>query len=133
MDPIRHKLLQAELERLESEHEARSVALMNRAADLETAHRLCVLLNTGDHIDPPLQPAVVFEPVTQTCRIKIIAGECGAAALRHADSLGVGSTIEGGASEGLDVRLAGYESIEFAVTYPQWRQYLESVCQESAA
>ena len=83
----RQTALQAELDRIQAEAEARSVAVMNKADTLAAAHELCALLN-----DTPTKPRHEFEPYVSyhsegRCDINIIARDDFGLLLRRLDEL----------------------------------------------
>lgn len=84
----RQTVLQAELDRIQAEAEARSYAVMNRADALAAAHKLCALLN-----DTPTEPRHNFEPWVcylagnKICDINISADADSDILLRRLDEL----------------------------------------------
>lgn len=124
---LRKALLKTELDRIQAEAEAKSYAIMNRAADLETAHKLCVLLNTEIAGETPLRPCVVYEGNSLACRVKIVAGESGSDVLHVADRNGIGWSSERSSGNGHDIRFDGFDSIEVVIGNDQFHIYLESV------
>ena len=89
MESLRHKVLQAELSRIEQEAEAKSYAIMNKADTLERAHAFCQRINQALPEYDQFHVAVIYMEPCAGCDVVIYTHDLGDVFLRRAKELNV--------------------------------------------
>lgn len=87
MESLRHKVLQAELSRIEQEAEAKSYAIMNKADTLEKAHAFCQRINQALPEYDQFHVAVIYMEPCAGCDVVIYTHDLGDVFLRRAKEL----------------------------------------------
>lgn len=101
MNTVRQQLLDAELKRIEDKAEANSVAIMNKADVLLSAHHLCQVINEAEPGLCEFKPCVHYdEPMGGHCVIRIHTHDNGDVFIRRLDKAGLKYEIDGFAYEG---------------------------------
>lgn len=116
MESIRQQLLNAELKRIEEEAEARSVAIMNKADALASAHQLCTLLNTGCESSAPFKVSVSYNFIQEGAVIFVYTHEDGARFMRLLSEHNIAWTDAGDwGGDYRNLRLADYPGVNVIV------------------
>lgn len=117
--------LQIELDRIEAEARSKSYAIMNKADDLEAAHGLCALINSGGNCTlEQLEPRVIYTPLEGTCEIRVYARNFAEATFHKARSLGIAWYDNGESYKGVrDIRFQGFERIEVSIPEAEIAEY----------
>jgi hypothetical protein len=128
MDSIRKTPLQAELERIERDAKAHSLAIMHKADDLNSAAHLCDLLNAGLPPEKQVKPCVIYiDENSADISIYVRPGD-GVAVLRQASEIELcwqdnGETY----NKTRDLRFHSFERIEVRVRSSDIAAFHESV------
>ena len=112
MDQLRHDLLQAELNRIEQEAEAKSYAIMNQADALLAAHKLCSQVNAIQPAFDVGRPSVCYYSGDNTASVLVHTLDDGDTFITRCQSLGLDLEVTGVAHEGMaDVAVTGFKGV----------------------
>lgn len=130
MESLRHKVLQAELSRIEQEAEAKSYAIMNKADALATAHAFCQLINKGLPTFELFHVSVSYSQ-PPGCEIIIYTHDLGDVFLRRAKELN--TTWEDVGLAHKDVRRVRFEGAPGVEVYIRDIHLAKQACLDEAA
>ena len=116
MQTVRHLALQKELSRIEAIALAHTQALLNRAADLETAYDLCFAVSVGLPQHDAFTPTVTYDDDNGTCDINIFTFERGAEFLQRAVDAGLAFAEAGNTFGAIrDIAVDGFPRVHVLV------------------
>lgn len=129
MNSIPKTPLQAELERIENEAKAKSLAIMHKADDLNNASYLCDLINAGLVTEQQVAPHVLYLD-ENSAEISIYLGHVAKQVLHRIADIALSWDDVGEAYPGTrDLRIHNFERIELRVKETDLAAYHESCLQ----
>lgn len=125
MESIRKIVLQAELDRIEREAQAKSYAIMNKADELASAAAFCALMNDCPELqDDPIKPTISYNPQAgYACHVSVYVIRHERIVLRRAAEVGLSWDASG---NGLIQFEAGFERVRVLGRVPVVRDAAEA-------